>query len=247
MSSNKEVPMHRFAARLLFALGTVGVAGGGVAGSLLGAPAPFPRPVPAGPWFDGWERFVDPRGDCRFERTSDRLTITVPGKGHQIVFGLGRRWFTAPHMVRDVEGDFILDVRVGGTFLLTDGCRRAGILVLAGDNGAKLHLVADSLRKKPNQLLLHGCCCTPNSYRGSESQVPPPGKTVTLRLERRGQTLLMKASPDGKAWETVFIGERCFELPRKVKVGVVAEATAEGTFQAVFDQFKLTPFGDETR
>jgi regulation of enolase protein 1 (concanavalin A-like superfamily) len=38
-----------------------------------------------------------------------------------------------------------------------------------------------------------------------------------------------------------------FVSSRKVKVGVVAEATAAGTFKAVFDQFKLAPLARKAR
>jgi hypothetical protein len=37
------------------------------------------------------------------------------------------------------------------------------------------------------------------------------------------------------------------KLPRKVKVGVVAEATVDAIFKAIFDEFKLTPLGGKSR
>ena len=43
-----------------------------------------------------------------------------------------------------------------------------------------------------------------------------------------------------RPWVRFTIG-----MPRKVKVGVLAEATAPGTFKAVFDDFKLTPLGPD--
>src|SRR5262245_39546641 len=70
-----------------------------------------------------------------------------------------------------------------------------------------------------------------------------------LRLERRGQDLGMMVSQDGQEWQWVLKEKWFFWpwLPRKVQVGVFAEATAECTFQAVFDRFKLTPLGSKTR
>jgi hypothetical protein len=50
-------PMNRYAAMLLCAV---------VPAAVLAAPAPAPRT--SGPWFDGWDKPVDPLGDCRFER-----------------------------------------------------------------------------------------------------------------------------------------------------------------------------------
>jgi regulation of enolase protein 1 (concanavalin A-like superfamily) len=73
---------------------------------------------------------------------------------------------------------------------------------------------------------------------------PPEGESAYLRVERRGSVVLFASSTDGRNWaspegyEPVF-----FELPRALKVGVIAEATDRGHFRAVFDQFKLTPLG----
>ena len=52
--------------------------------------------------------------------------------------------------------------------------------------------------------------------------------------------LVAKCSQDGKTWGRLGNPVR-LELLQKLKVGVVAEATAEGTFKVVFDNFKLTP------
>jgi hypothetical protein len=56
----------------------------------------------------------------------------------------------------------------------------------------------------------------------------------------------MSSRQGGKNWSPVD-GPEKLELSWKLKVGVVAEATAEGTFKAVFDQFRLTPLGGKTR
>jgi hypothetical protein len=203
--------MHRLAVVLLGAV--VAVAGG-----LVAAPAPFPRPSSqAGPWFDGWDRPVDPVGDCRFERRGDRLTIAVPGQGHEFNVLAGR--LNAPRLLRDVKGDFVMLVRISGDFReLDDGrYRGAGILLTDGKEFVPL---------------------------GRDSRLPmdPPLKPVYFRLRLQGNKLRVAVSEDGKRWE-----RGAFPLTlvgwRSVKVGVYAEATAEGTFKAVFDQFKLTPLG----
>src|SRR5207244_1045643 len=122
----KEVAVHRFAALLLCALA-------GAAGGLLAAPAPFPRPGRARPWTTGWDRTVDPVGDCRFDRKGDRLTITVPGGEHRM---------TAPRLLRDVNGDFVVAVRVGGSFRPTV---RAGLLLTAEQTVFRFERSADGL------------------------------------------------------------------------------------------------------
>src|SRR4051794_6272305 len=112
--------MHRFAAFLFVGL---------FAAAVLAAPAPRPRPPT--PWVTGWDKPVDPSGDCRFDRDGDRLTISVPGKGHELNY---ERPMTAPQLLRDVEGDFDVQVRVTATFLPVNplgvgGTRSACILL----------------------------------------------------------------------------------------------------------------------
>src|SRR5207253_2814760 len=90
------------------------------------APAPLPRP-----WALGWDRPVDPLGDCRFERAGEVLTITVPGERHGLE--ASGRYLNAPRLLRDVKGDFS-SVRVGGG-LRPGGrnrCRSAGLVVTDG-------------------------------------------------------------------------------------------------------------------
>jgi hypothetical protein len=99
--------MHRVAALLLcFAL---------VVATVVAAPAPFPRPPRAFiPWVTGWDKAVDPVGDCRFDRKGERLTITLPGdEYHPNVQGSPPPSRT-PRLLRDVLGDFVVEVSLEG-------------------------------------------------------------------------------------------------------------------------------------
>src|SRR5262249_33983989 len=87
------------------------------------------------PWLTGWDEPVDLVGDSHFDRGGGQLTLTVPGKGHDLHSS------NAPHLLRDVEGDFIMQVRVGGDFLPIDGgYRSAGILLLSCKKRVTLEL-----------------------------------------------------------------------------------------------------------
>src|SRR5690348_4213586 len=44
---------------------------------VVGAPVPLPKP-----WIGGWDKPVNPLGDCWFNRHGDKLRVTVPGRGH---------------------------------------------------------------------------------------------------------------------------------------------------------------------
>jgi hypothetical protein len=99
-----EIAMHRPAVLLLCVALAVA--------TVVATPAPFPsRGRLSGPWLDGWHKPVDLQEDCRFDRRGDKLTITVPGKGHEFAVAKGR--LNAPRLQRDVEGDFVMEVRVG--------------------------------------------------------------------------------------------------------------------------------------
>jgi regulation of enolase protein 1 (concanavalin A-like superfamily) len=228
-SNDKEVPMNRFAALLLFAL---------VVAVVTAAPAPRPRSET--PWVTGWDRPVDPVGDCRFDRHGGKLTITVPGKGHALTHFWGGR-LLAPRLVRDVEGDFSAQVRVAGDFRPTgEGTfRRAGLLLKAGDGWMTVQRVND-----PSESFWFGVY--PDVMDRSVESPGRLGPAGFVRIRRRGQDFKLECSPDGKKWAACAC-EVLVPLPRKLKVGVLAEATADGTFKAEFDQFKLTPLGDKTR
>jgi len=120
--------MHRFAVLLLGAL--VAAAGG-----LLAATSPFPRP--GNPWVTGWDKPVDLLGGCRFDRQKDRLAISAPANERDLE--------SAARLLREVEGAFVVQVRVGGNFQLAagkSGCCAAGILVTAGKTNPALFLAA---------------------------------------------------------------------------------------------------------
>jgi Protein of unknown function (DUF1349) len=200
-----------------------------------GAPIPGPKAAPS-VWARGWGA-SDPLGDCRFERKAGRLSISLPGgQRHWLNFRDGR--LDAPRLTRRAEGDFTLQVRAAVGLPPGEGDRQAGVVLLAGRRGAVLDLLACRADGERMQAV-SGAFCGPG---GADVDTPRPleGGAAHLRLERRGQRVLMAYSPDGKTWKTV-LDERCpFELPRAVEVGVFAACLAEGRFTATFDKLKFT-------
>src|SRR5262249_35618603 len=97
-----------------------------------------PDPDP-NPFMNGWGQPVDPDGDCLFRRKMDGLTSRVPGSRHD--FDVFAKPLNSPRLLRDVEGDFAAEVRVGGNFtpsLLSTDARAftflgAGFLLLADE------------------------------------------------------------------------------------------------------------------
>jgi regulation of enolase protein 1 (concanavalin A-like superfamily) len=229
--------MHRLAALLLVVL---------VAGVVVTA-APAPQSKPAQPsrvWLAGWDQPIDPLGDCRFERKGERLTITVPDKGHYL--DPRARRLHAPRLLRDVQGDFVAQVRVGGVCRLTtppglmDAFQRAGLLLTDGTTFVSFQRNA-ALTVGYEVPHLYFNCPGHTLWR----PCPALARTAYLRLERRGEKLTLKVSEDGERWE-VEVGEKV-PLPENVKVGIIAETTAPGPFRPVFDQFKLTRLDGKAR
>jgi hypothetical protein len=74
-----------------------------------------------------------------------------------------------------------------------------------------------------------------------EEAGPPLEKPAYLRAKRRGDTIRFAHSNDGKEWFATLADSGLLKFPRRLKVGVFAEAAAKGTFKATFDRFKFTP------
>jgi regulation of enolase protein 1 (concanavalin A-like superfamily) len=246
-----EVPMSRLAAFLPYAL---------LAATVTAAPIPPPRP-----WVQGWDRPVDPVGDCRFVRRGDKLTITVPaGEARRLDRRCVRK--AAPRLLRDVEGGFAVQVRVACDFRRPAGPGdalhgMAGILVTDGKTTVRVERAVTWTEDGAREADLYVASETANMGSGTSPKCLTTEKPGHLRLRRRGGTLAVECSEDGLRWTPVAVPDATlgFEvmwkaeglpfhwlgLRQKVKVGVVAEVSPGGEFTARFDQFKLTPLGPD--
>jgi hypothetical protein len=117
----------------------------------LAAPAPKPSV-----WKAGWDRPVDLCRDCRFDYDGDRLTITVPGKNHGLEVAENR--LNAPHLLREVRGDFVVQVRVRGTFAPNgdEGYHRAGLLLMYEKTVLRVQRTASLAEKEKDWRLYIG-------------------------------------------------------------------------------------------
>ena len=61
----------------------------------------------------GWGRVVEPDRDCEVALQDGALRVKIPGKPHD--FAAEVPSFNAPRVVREVQGDFIAEVVVGGS------------------------------------------------------------------------------------------------------------------------------------
>ncbi|HWG46800.1 MAG TPA: DUF1349 domain-containing protein [Gemmataceae bacterium] len=207
----------------------------------LAAPAPANRP-----WVTGWDKPVDPDKDCKFTIDKNTLTIEVPGKDHDLA--VERGLMNSPRLLRNVEGDFVAQVRVSGTFQPSQNSTSRERLPFVG---AGLLLMADDktyIRLERAALVKGGETKTYANWElrqdgkwvlaGAEAVQPLEDKLTFLRLERKGDKLLASVSHDGKEWKELNPLE--VKLPAKLKIGVSGGGTSMDVFAPRFDQFRLT-------
>jgi hypothetical protein len=208
------------------------------AASLVAAPAPLPRRGrETGPWVAGWDRPIDPQGGCRFVRAGGRLTVTVPGPG--LRFRLEEDGPKAPRLTRDVEGDFVLTVRVSGELVPAgQGRRTAGLFLRSGECGALIRLLGRR-QGQATSLDWRAQSWSPRQRTGFLDDEPLSGPQW-LRLSRKGPTLRLWHSDDGERWTPDDLPTDQLGLARRVKVGVFVHAEAEGAFGVTFDRLEFT-------
>lgn len=215
------------------------------AGTLLAAPAPRP-------FRDGWNKPINPDYDCKFLRKNSTLTIEVPGSDHD--FSPKRRRFNAPRLLRDIEGDFVMQVRVRAVFRPSEKSAVEGeepsvaaglVLIPAAENCIRLEYGA--YRRLGEQSTWPAFRMSGERIWNMFQQWHHPwhkevrgakSEQIYLRLERRGRRITPSLSPDGKKWTSSF-NVTMSDLPAKLKVGLAAYSTSTEPFKPCFDQFKL--------
>lgn len=196
-----------------------------------------------------WGNVTDPDGDCPVRIDKSKLTITIPATEHDLN---PRLKMNAPRILREVDGDFDVQVKVSGAFnpgkQPTGGgfpFNGAGLLVWQNDSNylrLERNLWWDTTQGK------HGCYPPLFEYfkNGQYMDTDPPGtlrpffqgRSTYLRLERRGQVITALYSHDGQQWRQV--SEIVVAFPDRVSVGMAALNTSDKIFVVEFEEFKLT-------
>ena len=205
-------------------------------------------PIPANnkEWVIGWDAPANPGDDCQFQHAGDRLTIKVPAKIHQA--RISSDPLDAPRLLRSVDGDFAIQVRIGGVTSPHgfQGSHRAGVIITDGKASVKIERVATAGLARVDQpsppfsveigTLGEGsfeCYAT-----GVNTEVP-----TWVQVDRRGECLTVAISEDGIKWEWVRSPRNCIrfgDLSKAVRVGVIAETTVPCAFEPWFDRWKLS-------
>ncbi len=223
--------------------------------AVLAAPAP---PVFFKP---GWDAPVDPDKDCKMVQKEDMLTIELPGKPHDIL-AAGKR-NNAPRLLRDVKGDFRVDVRVRCDCTLPMGDPNSspyhdlatyasgGLLILLQDDDKNVirfeygHTTGEKWGPFAGYITVgergNGSSYCYMSAHGEGWPLAGGAKHMHLRLECRANILRAYYRADGKTWVDFQRGKST-RIPEiaKPKVGLAAYSTLNERCKVYFDQFNLT-------
>ena len=191
---------------------------------------------------DGWGTVIDPDRDCRIHREGETLVIDLPNKRHDLT--RFSELFNVPRVVRPIEGDFEVQVKVEGEFKPVGPAERpvdepsngAGLIVLGE---GEQHVILDRMAFIRKGKLFNSVELAQRGEggtRGRRTRQLGHG-TPYLRLARKGNQILASVSDDGKEWEPLDPIES--QLPDRVKVGVVAINTSNEPFSVTFSEFKL--------
>ena len=219
---------------------SLGAAG---AGKLFQSPERQPKAT-AARVLKGWGEPIDPDGDCSIDLEDGKLTIKVPGTRHGLEAELNK--LNAPRVLRDIEGDFIADLKVQAEF--NPGERStsrtgfpfvgAGLLLWSDpDNYLRLERAAIFRNKQPFPYFLF-------EERRNRRPIPPgggipadPDGSNFLRLERKGDQVTASVSKDGIKWKA--FPPRTVRLPTKLKLGVSATSSSEGPFTVTLENLRV--------
>jgi regulation of enolase protein 1 (concanavalin A-like superfamily) len=200
-----------------------------------------PEPEPTGTELAAWGLAIDPSKDSKFVPEEKSLTVQVPGTLHDLNPDSGV--LSAPRVMKTVEGDFSITVKVSGDFnpgaKATSGPRGlpyngAGILIWSdSDNFIRLERGAILRAGKVNTTVAFEE--REGGYRGAVHNEVFPGGTCYLRVVRKGSRIMGGISLDGKTWKLVKPIDTVW--PAKLKVGLIAINSSSDPFIVKFDEY----------
>jgi regulation of enolase protein 1 (concanavalin A-like superfamily) len=201
-----------------------------------------PRTDFEGKELEGWGTLIDPDGDCDVQVEGKALVMNVPGTLHDLNADIDK--YNAPRILREVEGDFQMTVKVVGEFKPGAGSNRRGGLPF---NGGGLFVWRDSdnfIRLERGAVMRNGKVGVFSIFEereggssGAQHNGPLAPGTTHLKLERRGGRIYGFTSKDGKRWvplkpiDTVWGPE--------LKIGLDAINSSDAPFTVRFENFSV--------
>lgn len=198
----------------------------------------------------GWGEIVDPDRDCTIREAAGKVTITVPGTPHDLSQFYPKK--NAPRVLQEVDGDFVVRVKVSGDFDPGNVAAEAGKApfnsagLIVWNNEQNLVRLERNIWLTPQGQAM----CYPPLFEywknGKTANMPPQGtlqpffqgRSTYLGLQRQGNQLLPAVSHDGRQW--IKGNAITVDMPAKVKVGVIAVNTSRKPLTVDFEELKLT-------
>lgn len=201
-----------------------------------------PKPEVAGTEIKGWGSAIDPDGDCKITTEGKTLTINIPGALHDLNADIDK--FNAPRVLRQVRGDFDVQVKVAGDF--KPGPKSTNPKSVPY-NGAGIFVWRDSdnfIRLERGAIMRNGKLSTFAEFEEREGGTSgalhngslAPG-VAYLRLVRKGVKISGFVSKDGKRWTALRPIDTVW--PAELKIGVNAVNSSNEPFTVRFEEFSF--------
>jgi hypothetical protein len=156
-----------------------------------------------------WGDVIDPDGDCRLKLEDGALVGHVPGTLHDLNIDIGKN--NAPRVVQDVDGDFVAQVKVTGSF--QPGQDRTGPKSVPYNGGGLVvwldqdHYIRLERASMYRDRRVMGFLAFESRELGTRAEVHnkgglDPGKDLWLRLERHGSVSPASSARTGRFGRT---------------------------------------------
>jgi len=181
--------------------------------------------MPKGVALSGWGLAIDPDKDCEITDQMKSLRFTVPGTRHDLAADAGM--MNAPRVMREVEGDFVVTVKIVGEFRPGGKSTNpkgvpfngAGILIWSdADNFIRLERAAVARPGKINTYVHFGE--VEGGTTGATHSEVLKGGDCWVRMERKGSRIHGAISFDGTSWKELRPIQTVW--PTTLKIGLTA-------------------------
>jgi RNA polymerase sigma factor (sigma-70 family) len=193
----------------------------------------------------GWGKTIDPDGDSKLNLDQGKLTIKIPGSDHALC--IERDKMNAPRVLQEIEGDFIVQVKLTGDYpqgatSVVQGrlpFHGAGLLLWQDEKNYVRLECAELVSQNQNVRYASWELRQDGKFErtGNTGDLRLTEKEYYLRLERRDGKLYAAFSADGVRWES--LPPINVELPNRLQVGIVAGHNTSSAFEVHFSEFRL--------
>lgn len=201
-----------------------------------------PKPEAEGKELAGWGTSIDPDGDCTISPTEKTLSVSVPGTLHDLNADIDK--YNAPRILREVDGDFEIQVKVVGDFKPGTKALRAKTLPYNGGGLFVWHDSDNFIRLERGAVVNKGKVNTfaifeerEGGSRGAMHNGALTAGTAYLKLARKGSRIFGFTSKDGKKWTALKPIDTVW--PTDLKVGLDVINSSDQPFTVQFEEFKF--------